>query len=50
VTNVDRKSTLVTDESALYTRVGKFSGQEKMNHTGRTKIRNRKQFARRFLA
>jgi transposase-like protein len=36
VTNVDRKSTLVTDESALYTRVGKeFSGHETMVHVGR---------------
>jgi transposase-like protein len=42
VTNVDRKSTLVTDESALYTRVGKeFSGHEKMNHTGREYVNPR---------
>ena len=34
VNKVDRKFTLVTDESALYTKVGKeFSGHEKMNHT-----------------
>jgi transposase-like protein len=42
VTNVDRKSTLVTDESALYTRVGKeFAGHEKMNHTGREYVNPR---------
>jgi transposase-like protein len=36
VTNVDRKTTLITDESALYTRVGKeFGRHETMNHTGR---------------
>jgi transposase-like protein len=42
VTNVDRKSTLVTDESALYTRTGKeFAGHEKMNHTGREYVNPR---------
>jgi transposase-like protein len=36
VTNVDRKSTLVTDESSLYTKVGKeFAGHETMIHSGR---------------
>ena len=42
VTNVDRKSTLVTDESGLYTRVGKeFGGHETMNHTGREYVNPR---------
>jgi transposase-like protein len=36
VRNVDRKSTLVTDESGLYTRVGKeFGAHETLIHTGR---------------
>lgn len=36
VTNADRASTLVTDESRLYPVVGReFAGHEKLNHTGR---------------
>lgn len=36
VTNVSRKSTLVTDESALYTKTGKeFAAHETMVHSGR---------------
>jgi transposase-like protein len=36
VTNVDRKSTLVTDESKLYTKSGaEFDDHQTMNHTGR---------------
>jgi transposase-like protein len=35
-TNVDRKATLVTDESKLYQLLGKeFGGHQKMNHSGR---------------
>ena len=36
VTNVDRKSTLVTDESKLYTKTGaEFGDHQTMNHSGR---------------
>lgn len=36
VTNVDRKTTLVTDESRLYTKTGaEFGDHQTMNHTGR---------------
>jgi transposase-like protein len=36
VTNIDRKSTLVTDESKLYTKSGaEFDDHQTMNHTGR---------------
>jgi len=42
VRNVDRKSTLVTDESPLYTRVGKeFGAHETMIHTGREYVNKR---------
>jgi transposase-like protein len=42
VRNIDRKSTLVTDESVLYTRVGKeFAAHETMNHTGREYVNER---------
>lgn len=42
VTNVDRKSTLVTDESPLYTKVGKeFAAHETMIHTGREYVNRR---------
>lgn len=42
VRNVDRKSTLVTDESALYKRTGKeFGGHETMNHVGREYVNPR---------
>ena len=36
VTNIDRKSTLVTDESKLYTKTGtEFGDHQTMNHSGR---------------
>jgi transposase-like protein len=39
VTNADRKSTLVTDESSLYTKVGKeFDGHDKVWHDARVYV------------
>jgi transposase-like protein len=42
VTNSSRKSTLVTDESPIYTRMGKeFTGHETMIHSGREYVNKR---------
>jgi transposase-like protein len=42
VTNADRKSTLVTDESAIYIAMGKeFTAHETMIHTGREYVNKR---------